>query len=41
MGRTLSGDKRAQFLEWYKEQKDKTFLNKEGLLAYCMDDVNP
>jgi hypothetical protein len=40
MGQTMSGDDRAQFLAWYKEQKDKIFLNKEELLAYCMDDVN-
>jgi hypothetical protein len=36
----MSGDERAQFLEWYQEQKDKTFRNKKELLAYCMDDVN-
>jgi len=35
----MSGDELAQFLEWYEEQKDKTFWNKQ-LLAYCMDDVN-
>jgi len=36
----MSGDERAQFLEWYGGQKDKIFRNKEELLAYCMDDVN-
>jgi len=36
----MSGDERAQFLEWYEEQKDKLFCNKQELLAYCMDDVN-
>jgi hypothetical protein len=36
----ISGDERALFLEWYEEQKDKIFRNKEQLLAYCMDDVN-
>jgi hypothetical protein len=35
----MSGEELAQLLEWYEEQKDKTFWNKE-LLAYCMDDVN-
>jgi hypothetical protein len=40
MGRTLSGDEGAQFLEWYEEQKNKIFRNKEELLAYRMDDVN-
>ena len=36
----MSGDERAQFLEWYEEQNDKRFCNKQELLAYCMDDVN-
>ena len=36
----VSSDERAQFLEWYAEQKDKIFCNKQELLAYCMDDVN-
>jgi hypothetical protein len=36
----MSGDERAPFLEWYEEQKDKIFRNKEELLAYRMDDVN-
>jgi len=36
----MSGDERAQFLEWYEKQKDKIFFNKKVLLAYCMDDVN-
>jgi hypothetical protein len=36
----MSGNERAQFLEWYKEQKGKIFGNKEELEAYCMDDVN-
>jgi len=36
----MSGDERAQFLEWYEEQKDKIFCNKQEPLAYCMDDVN-
>ena len=36
----MSGDERAQFLEWYGGQKDKIFCNKGELLAYCMDDVN-
>ena len=40
MGRTLSGEERAQFLDWYEEQKDQIFHNKEELLAYCMDYVN-
>ena len=35
-----SGDEQVQFLAWYEEQKDKTFHNKEELLAYCIDDVN-
>jgi len=39
-GLTLSADDRAQFLAWYEEQKDKIFHNKEGLLAYCIDDVS-
>jgi hypothetical protein len=36
----MSGDDRAQFLEWYEEQKVKIVSNKQQLLAYCMDDVN-
>ena len=36
----MSGDERAQFLEWYEGQKDKIFCNKQELLAYCIDDVN-
>ena len=36
---TLSGDELAQFLAWYEEQKN-TFHTKEGILAYCMDDVS-
>ena len=36
----MSGYKRAQFLAWYEEQKNKICHNKEELLAYCMDDVN-
>jgi hypothetical protein len=40
MGQTLSGDERAQFLQWYEERKDKIFRNTEEPLAYCMDDVN-
>jgi hypothetical protein len=40
MWQTMSGDERAQFLAWHEEQKDKIFLNKEELLAYCMDYVN-
>jgi hypothetical protein len=36
----MSSDERALFLEWYEEQKDKIFCNKQELLAYCMDDVN-
>jgi len=36
----MSGDERGQFLEWYEEQKDKIFCNKQELLAYCMDDIN-
>jgi len=36
----MSGDERAQFLEWYGGQKDKIFRNKEELLPYCMDNVN-
>jgi hypothetical protein len=36
----MSGDERAQILEWYVVQKDKIFCNKQELLAYCMDDVN-
>ena len=32
----MSADDRAQ----YKEQKDKKFHNKEGLLAYCIDNVS-
>jgi len=36
----MSGDDRAQFLEWYEEQKVKIVCNKQQLLAYCMDDVN-
>jgi hypothetical protein len=39
-GYYMSGDERAQYLEWYEEQKDKIFSNKQELLAYCMDDVN-
>jgi hypothetical protein len=27
----ISGDERAQFLEWYEEQKDKRFRNKDDL----------
>jgi hypothetical protein len=36
----MSGDERAQVLEWYEQQKNKIFRNKEELLAYSMDDVN-
>jgi hypothetical protein len=38
----MSGDERAQILEWYEEQKkkNKIFRNKEELLAYCMENVN-
>jgi len=36
----MSGDKRAQFMQWYKEQKGKEFCNKDELLTYCKDDVN-
>jgi hypothetical protein len=36
----MSGDERDQFLEWYQEQQDKIFRNKEELLAYCMEDVS-
>lgn len=36
----MSGDERVKFFEWYEEQKDQIFDNKEELLAYCMDDVN-
>ena len=32
----MSADDRAQ----YEEQKDKMFHNKEGILAYCIDDVS-
>jgi hypothetical protein len=37
---SMSVDERAQFLEWYEEQKGKLFRNKDELLAYCMDNVN-
>jgi len=37
---SMSADERAQFMQWYKEQKGKLFCNKDELLAYCMDDVN-
>jgi len=36
----MSGDERARFLEWYEEQTDKTFCNKQELLAYCIYDVS-
>ena len=36
----MSGYELAHFLEWYEEQKDKIFCNKQGLLSYCMHDVN-
>jgi hypothetical protein len=36
----MSGDERAHCLEWYEEQKDKIFCNKQELFAYCMDDMN-
>ena len=36
----MSGDERAQYLEWYEEQKYKLFCNKQELLAYCMEDLN-
>jgi len=36
----MSGDERAQFLEWYEEQKDKIFCNKQELLADYMDNVS-
>jgi len=36
----MLGDERAQFLDWYEEQKEKILRNKKELLAYCMDDVN-
>jgi hypothetical protein len=39
-GDYMSWDERAQFLEWHGGQKEKTFRNKEELLAYSMDDVN-
>jgi hypothetical protein len=35
----MSGDERAQFLEWYEEQ-DKSLCNKQELYAYFMEDVN-
>jgi hypothetical protein len=37
---SMSVDERAQFLEWYEEQKDKLFSYKDELLAYFVDDVN-
>jgi len=36
----MSVDERAQFLEWRREQKGKSFSNKDELLDYCMDVVN-
>jgi len=36
----ISGDDRAQFLEWHGGQNGKIFRNKEELLASFMDDVN-
>jgi hypothetical protein len=36
----MSGDDRAQFLEWHGGQKGKIICNKAELLAYCMDDIN-
>ena len=36
----MTGDERAQTLEWYEEQQDKIFCNKQEHLDYCMDDVN-
>jgi len=36
----MSGDEQPRFLEWYEEQKDKIFCNKQEHLAYCTDDVN-
>jgi len=36
----MSGDEQAHCLEWYEEQKDKIFCNKQELFAYCMDDIN-
>jgi hypothetical protein len=39
-GADMSSDERTYFLEWYEEQKDISFCNKQELLAYCMDDVN-
>ncbi len=36
----MSSDERSQFLDWYEEQKDQIFSNKEDMFAYCMDDVN-
>jgi len=36
----ILGDEQAQVLECYEEQKDKTFRNKEELIANCMDDVS-
>jgi hypothetical protein len=36
----MSGDERAQFLEWHKEQKGKISRNKEELEDYSMDDMN-
>jgi len=36
----MSVDERAQFLERHREQKGKSFFNKDELLAYCMEDVS-
>jgi len=35
----MSGDERAQFLEWHEEQTGKVFCYKDELLAYYMDDL--
>jgi hypothetical protein len=36
----MSGEERAHFFKWHKEEKGKNFRNKEEKRAYCMDDVN-
>ena len=36
----MSGGERAQFSAWYEGVKDKSFDNREELLAYCLDDAN-
>ena len=36
----MSGDNKAQFSAWYEYVKDKSFKNREEVLAYFIDNLN-